>query len=97
MGVNQVTKRGKPHIEVRKQWPDGSTFRKYYPNKAVAKQVFNEIAAKELRDLLKDGEDAYWTHESGAHNQYLYQTLTDEAEVPLSPNGKASVSNGRQV
>ena len=43
MGVNQVTKRGKTRIEVRKRWPDGRTFRRYYPNRTVAKQVLNEI------------------------------------------------------
>ena len=43
MGVNQVTKREKKRIEVRKRWPDGKTFRRYYPNRTVAKQALNEI------------------------------------------------------
>ena len=38
MGVNRVKKRGKVRIEVRKRWPDGTTFRRYYPNMTVAKQ-----------------------------------------------------------
>ena len=43
MGVNRVIKRGKPRIEVRKRWPDGTTFRRYMPNMTVAKQRINEI------------------------------------------------------
>ena len=60
-------------------------------------QEQSEIAEKELRELLKDGGDVYWTHTSGAHNQYLYHPLTDKVEVPLSPGGRTSESNGRQV
>ncbi len=39
MGINRVTKRGKRRIEVRKRWPDGSTFRRYYPNMTLANHV----------------------------------------------------------
>jgi len=39
MGINRVTKRGKSRIEVRKRWPDGTTFRRYYPNMTLAKHV----------------------------------------------------------
>ena len=43
MGVNRVTKRGKSRIEVRKRWPDGSTFRRYYSNKTLAKQMLARL------------------------------------------------------
>ena len=43
MGVNRVTKREKCRIEVRKRWPDGSTFRRYYPNMTLAKHVLARI------------------------------------------------------
>ena len=43
MGVNRVIKRGKIRIEVRRQWPDRSTFRRYYPNHTLAKSVLARI------------------------------------------------------
>ena len=43
MGINRVFKRGKPRIELRRRWPDGSTFRRYYPNKTSAKTVLARI------------------------------------------------------
>jgi len=43
MGVNRVTKRGKRRIEVRKRWPDGSTFRRYYSNKTIAKHMLARL------------------------------------------------------
>ena len=36
MGINRVTKRGKTRIEVRKRWPDGTTFRRFFPNMTLA-------------------------------------------------------------
>ncbi len=48
MGINRVTKRGKQRIEVRKQWPDGTTFRRYYPNMALAKQALMKVESSIL-------------------------------------------------
>ena len=45
MGINRVHKRGKLRIEVRKRWPDGTTFRRYFPNSTVANRVHFEIEA----------------------------------------------------
>ena len=45
MGINRVTKRGKSRIEVRKRWPDGTTFRRWFPNMTVAKRVLTHIEA----------------------------------------------------
>ena len=44
-------------------------------------QEQTEIKAKELRELLKNGDDVYWTHESGPSNKFLYHPLTDKVEV----------------
>ena len=52
MGVNRVNKRGKRRIEVRKRWPDGSTFRRYYPNKPRAERM--------LRKIEQSIEDGTW-------------------------------------
>ncbi len=43
MGINRVFKRGKPRIELCRRWPDGSTFRRYYPNKTSEKTVLARI------------------------------------------------------
>ena len=60
MGINRVTKRGEQRIEVRKRWPDGTTFRRYYPNKAKAKETLTRIEASlldgtwpELKETLR--------------------------------------------
>ena len=45
MGINRVKKRGKERIEVRKRWPDGTTFRRYYPNMTLAKHALMRIDA----------------------------------------------------
>ena len=59
MGVNRVFKRGKTRIEVRKRWPDGITFRRFFPNRESANQRYHEIEVAiakgtwpELRDEL---------------------------------------------
>ncbi len=59
MGVNRVKKRDKDRIEVRKRWPDGSTFRRYYPNMTLARRVLARIEEsiftgrwKELKEEL---------------------------------------------
>ena len=59
MGVNRVIKRGKARIEVRKRWPDGTIFRRYCPNRTVAKQLLHEIEVviakgtwRELKETL---------------------------------------------
>ncbi len=43
MGVNRVKKRGKERIEVRRRWPDGTTFRRYCPNMMRAKRTLTRI------------------------------------------------------
>ena len=43
MGVNQVTKRGKTRIEVRKRWPDGTEYRRVCPNKTKAGFLLRRI------------------------------------------------------
>ena len=48
MGVNRVMKRGKPRIEVRRRWPDGTTFRRYYPNETEADNTLTRIKASIL-------------------------------------------------
>ena len=54
MGINRVTKRGKRRIEVRKRWPDGSTFRRYMPNRTVARNLLNEIEVAIARGSWKE-------------------------------------------
>ena len=65
MGVNRVTKRGKKRIEVRKRWPDGSTFRRYYPNMTLARHILARIEEsivtgswRELTEELSGGKNA---------------------------------------
>ena len=67
MGINQVKKRGKTRIEVRRRWPDGTTFRRYFPNKTVGKQVHNEIELAIAKGNWKElkAELAGQTQESG--------------------------------
>ena len=48
MGINRVRKRGKSRIEVRKRWPDGTTFRRYFPNMTLARRIRTEIEASIL-------------------------------------------------
>jgi len=62
MGVNRVTKRGRSRIEVRKKWPDGRTFRRFYPNKARGERVLRRVEQsiedgswKEYRQELEHG------------------------------------------
>lgn len=43
MGINRVTKRGQTRTEVRKQWPDGKTFRRYFPSMSAARHVLARI------------------------------------------------------
>lgn len=68
MGINRVNDRkGRPVIEVRKRWPDGKEFRRFFANRTLAKRVLARIEAsiaegcwQELRDRLTDsgGADA---------------------------------------
>ena len=44
MGINRVEKRGTTRIEVRKRWPDGTTYRRYFPNLTSARKVDARIA-----------------------------------------------------
>ena len=64
MGVNRVTKRGKARIEVRRRWPDGTTFRRYYPNMTLARNTLTRIESSIL--------DGSW--------QELRRELTGEAD-----------------
>ena len=48
MGVNRVTKRGKTRIELRKRWPDGTTYRRYFPNVTRARATLTRIEAAVL-------------------------------------------------
>ena len=61
MGVNRVNKRGKSRIEVRKRWPDGSTFRRYYSNKTIAKHMLARLAQDAIdahaAELAGSGDD----------------------------------------
>ncbi len=54
MGINRVTKRSKNRIEVRKRWPDGSTFRRYYPNMTLAKHVLARIEESIVTDRWRE-------------------------------------------
>ena len=54
MGINRVTKRGKSRIEVRKRWPDGTTFRRHMPNMTAAKQLLSEIEVAIARGVWPD-------------------------------------------
>ena len=63
MGVNRVFKRGQERIEVRKRWPDKTTFRRYYPNMKLANETYFEIEVaiaqgtwQELKRKLQGGE-----------------------------------------
>ncbi len=58
MGINRVTKRGELRIEVRKRWPDGTTFRRYYPNMTLAKQTLMRVETSIL-----DGSWQQWKQE----------------------------------
>jgi integrase len=61
MGVNRVKdKKNQVRREVRKRWPDGREFRRYYPNVNQARQKLAEIETsifrgnwREVRDELK--------------------------------------------
>ncbi len=75
MGVNQVTKRGKKRIEVRKRWPDGTTFRRYYPNKSRAERMLRKIEQaiedgtwRECRSELQHGTSSEESVEQYAHH-----------------------------
>ena len=69
MGINRVFKRGKPRIEVRKRWPDGTTFRRFFPSMTKARQLDIRIEAAILdgtwRDLTqrlaRKGQDGRFT------------------------------------
>ncbi len=43
MGINRVKKRGKTRIEVRKRWPDRTTYRRYFPNMTAARHIHARI------------------------------------------------------
>jgi hypothetical protein len=43
MNINRVKKRGKIRLEVRKRLPDGSTIRRYMPNRKAAKDELLRI------------------------------------------------------
>ena len=45
MGINRVKKRGKTRIELRKRWPDGTTYRRYFPNVTKARATLTRIEA----------------------------------------------------
>ncbi len=48
MGINRVKKRGKTRIELRKRWPDGTTYRRYFPNVTKARATLTRIEAAVL-------------------------------------------------
>ena len=48
MGINRVTKRGKTRLELRKRWPDGTTYRRYFPNEKKAKDMLTRIESSIL-------------------------------------------------
>ena len=54
MGINRVTKRGKSRIEVRKRWPDGTTFRRYFTNMTLAKKVLAQIEVTIVEGTWQD-------------------------------------------
>ena len=75
MGVNRVNKRGKSRIEVRKRWPDGSTFRRYFPNKSRAERMLRKIEQsiedgtwRECRSELQHGISSEVSVEEYAHH-----------------------------
>lgn len=43
MGINRVKRRGKERIEVRKRWPDGVEFRRFFDKAAEARQALSRI------------------------------------------------------
>ncbi len=64
MPINRVKYR-KNRIEVRKRWPDGSEYRRFFPNRARAKEMLNRIENSILegtwrtfREQLKRGSKA---------------------------------------
>src|SRR5215475_11472608 len=61
---------GKTFIVCSKFWPDGSRFRRRYPNKTIANQVMNRIIAaivlgtwQELKKELTEGPEVDYTIE----------------------------------
>ena len=54
MGINRVFKRGKPRIEVRKRWPDGTTFRRFFPSMTKARQLNIRIEAAIIDGTWRD-------------------------------------------
>ena len=77
MGVNQVTRKGKLRIEGRKRWPDGTEFRRFYPNKKEAALVMRKIESsiddgtwQDYREQLRHGTSSEMTIGEYA-NRYL--------------------------
>ncbi len=54
MGINRVKKREKTRIEVRKRWPDGTTYRRYFPNMTKARATLTRIEAAILDGSWSD-------------------------------------------
>ena len=99
MGVNRVTKRGKSRIEVRKRWPDGTTFRRYYSNKTIAKHMLARLEESivtgtwpELKDELTGKLEAQRpiTFPPGFPPEYQSYDYT----APGGKPGGKEISNG---
>ncbi len=55
MGINRVKDhRGKTRIQVSKRWPDGSRFRRYFPNATVAKNTLTRIEAAIVQGVWQE-------------------------------------------
>ncbi len=84
MGINRVTKRGKTRLELRKRWPDGTTYRRYFPNEKKAgdmlTRIENSILEGTWRDLKKDlavSTRPLKTIENMTVQEFTKQFLTD--------------------
>ena len=54
MGINQVRKRGKIRLELRKRWPDGTTYRRYFPNEKKARDTLTRIESSILEGTWRE-------------------------------------------
>lgn len=92
MAVNRVTKRGKSRIEVRKRWPDGTTFRRFFPNMTKAKHTLAQMEGSiadgtwpEMKRKLERGS----TGKEAATIAALSTRFLQEVKPRISPSTHA--------
>ncbi len=79
MAINRVKKRGQSRIEVRRRWPDGTTYRRFFPNMTTARQVNARIEGS----IATGHWEAVREELTGNSNGRSLVTVADFAEVYL--------------